>query len=124
MFGIYTSAIISQNQAYYIVHVNAVLHKYYSDTYILYYTTLIHCWFVCVCFLTMSSTTEGSARVETSPSSSCLSAAIFLRIRRMIFPDRVLGNPGTTWNNSDIHGSTIYKVRVVNYYYSSIAAGY
>lgn len=43
----------------------------------------------------MASTTEGSASVDTSPRLSCWSAAIFLRIRRMIFPDRVLGRPGT-----------------------------
>ncbi len=43
----------------------------------------------------MSCTTAGSARVEVSPSSSGLSADIFLRMRRIIFPERVLGSPGT-----------------------------
>ena len=39
--------------------------------------------------------TDGSAKVDVSPSSSYLFAAIFLKIRRMILPERVLGNPGT-----------------------------
>jgi len=43
-----------------------------------------------------SSTTLGSARVEVSPNSSLsvVPAAILRRIRRMILPERVLGNPG------------------------------
>src|ERR1035437_9288035 len=40
------------------------------------------------------ATTDGSAKVEISPRSSTCMAAIFLNILRMIFPDRVLGNPG------------------------------
>lgn len=49
------------------------------------------------CCRTISSTTEGSANVDTSPNSSGLSWATFLRIRRIIFPDRVLGRPDTTY---------------------------
>lgn len=37
------------------------------------------------------STTEGSAKVDVSPISSGFPSAIFLKIRLMIFPDRVLG---------------------------------
>ena len=43
----------------------------------------------------MSSTTEGSASVDTSPNSLCWLEPIFLKMRRMIFPERVLGRPGT-----------------------------
>ena len=42
----------------------------------------------------MVATTEGSASVEMSPSSSCLFAATLRKIRRMILPERVLGKPG------------------------------
>ena len=38
--------------------------------------------------------TFGSAKVDVSPSSSTSFAAIFLKIRRIIFPDLVLGRPG------------------------------
>ena len=38
--------------------------------------------------------TFGSAKVDVSPSSSTSFAAIFLKIRRIIFPDLVLGSPG------------------------------
>ena len=40
------------------------------------------------------STTDGSARVEVSPSWSSSPARIFRRMRRMILPDRVLGRSG------------------------------
>src|SRR5688500_15490864 len=43
---------------------------------------------------TKFSTTDGSASVEISPSWSCSFAAILRRIRRMIFPERVLGRLG------------------------------
>ena len=56
---------------------------------------VFHSWLISLCFLTMSSTTEGSASVDTSPNSSCWLEAIFLKMRRMIFPERVLGRPGT-----------------------------
>lgn len=49
------------------------------------------------CCRTIFSTTEGSASVETSPNSSGLSWATFLKMRRIIFPDRVLGRPDTTY---------------------------
>lgn len=45
-------------------------------------------------FSTKPSTTAGSARVEVSPKLLCSFAAILRRIRRMIFPERVLGSPG------------------------------
>ena len=48
------------------------------------------------CCRTISSTTEGSASVDTSPNSSGLFWATFLKIRRIIFPDRVLGRSETT----------------------------
>jgi len=41
-----------------------------------------------------SATTFGSARVDVSPRLESSFSAIFLRMRRMIFPDRVLGSPG------------------------------
>ena len=40
------------------------------------------------------STTEGSANVLVSPSESSSFSAILRKIRRMILPERVLGNPG------------------------------
>ncbi len=46
--------------------------------------------------LTMLCTTDGSARVEMSPSSSDLLAATFRRIRLIILPDRVFGRPVVT----------------------------
>lgn len=49
-----------------------------------------------------SSTTVGSARVEVSPRSEVSSSAILRRMRRMIFPDRVLGNPGAQWITSGV----------------------
>ena len=52
----------------------------------------------CLCRFTMPSTTIGSARVLTSPSSSDSLAAILRRIRRMILPDRVHGKPSVNWN--------------------------
>src|SRR5512140_1290834 len=50
--------------------------------------------------LTSTSTTDGSARVEVSPSVSNSSAAILRRMRRMILPERVLGRPGAQWMTS------------------------
>ena len=40
------------------------------------------------------STTAGSAKVDVSPRLLYSFSAIFLKIRLMIFPDRVLGSPG------------------------------
>lgn len=40
------------------------------------------------------STTDGSAKVEVSPILSVSPSAIFLRILRMIFPERVFGRAG------------------------------
>ena len=37
----------------------------------------------------------GSKRVEVSPKFESSPSAIFLKIRRIIFPERVLGNPFT-----------------------------
>ena len=45
-------------------------------------------------FLTRSSTTAGSANVVVSPRFSSSFAAILRRMRRMILPERVFGNPG------------------------------
>ncbi len=42
-------------------------------------------------FLIRKSTTAGSARVDVSPMFSVSPEAIFLRMRLMILPDRVLG---------------------------------
>lgn len=47
-------------------------------------------------------TTPGSARVEISPSCPSSRAAIFRKMRRMIFPERVLGRPGALWITSGI----------------------
>ena len=49
---------------------------------------------------TRLSTTDGSASVEVSPSAPNSSSAIFLRIRRMILPERVFGRPGANWIRS------------------------
>jgi hypothetical protein len=45
-------------------------------------------------FCTSDSTTDGSARVEVSPSWSGAFSAILRRMRRMILPLRVFGSPG------------------------------
>ena len=50
----------------------------------------------------ISWTTEGSARVVTSPSWSCSPAAIFLRILLMILPDLVFGSPLVNWIKSGV----------------------
>jgi hypothetical protein len=50
---------------------------------------------ISLCAAMRVSTISGSARVVMLPMSSYSPAAIFLRMRRMILPDRVLGNPGT-----------------------------
>src|SRR5690349_21742609 len=44
-----------------------------------------------------ASTMVGSASVEVSPKPSLAPSAIFLRMRRMIFPDRVFGSAGVKW---------------------------
>src|SRR5690606_11869400 len=44
---------------------------------------------------TMASTTDGSARVDTSPRDSGSPSATLRRMRRMTLPLRVLGRPGT-----------------------------
>ena len=48
-----------------------------------------------ILFSTISVTTEGSASVLVSPSSSRAPDATFLRILLMILPDLVFGRPGT-----------------------------
>gem|GEM_PF-4108729 len=47
--------------------------------------------------LTRASTTDGSARVEVSPSWSGAFSAILRKIRRMILPLRVFGSPDAHW---------------------------
>ena len=54
-------------------------------------------WFVCLCLFTMSATTAGSAKVEMSPKSSGRLEAIWRRMRRIIFPERVFGRPDVTY---------------------------
>ena len=51
--------------------------------------------------LKRSSTTEVSAMVEISPTSRS-PTQIFLSMRRMIFPERVLGRPGASWMKSGV----------------------
>src|SRR6185295_1910300 len=53
-------------------------------------------------FLTRSSTTAGSAKVEVSPRLEGSSSAILRRMRRMIFPERVFGRPGANWIRSGV----------------------
>src|SRR5512140_3324312 len=48
-------------------------------------------------FFTRSATTEGSASVLVSPRLLTSFAATFLRMRRMIFPLRLLGRPSAHW---------------------------
>src|SRR5947209_12722203 len=43
------------------------------------------------------STIVGSARVDVSPKPSVAPSAIFLRMRRMILPERVLGSAAVKW---------------------------
>lgn len=45
---------------------------------------------------------EGSAKVDVSPRLSVSPATIFRRIRRMIFPDRVMGRLGVTHSMSGL----------------------
>lgn len=45
----------------------------------------------------ISSTISGFNKVEVSPKLLKSPSAIFLRIRRIIFPDLVFGNPDTNW---------------------------
>src|SRR5436190_13512323 len=45
----------------------------------------------------ISSTTAGSSRVVVSPRLPISPSATFRRMRRMIFPLRVLGRPLTNW---------------------------
>jgi len=45
--------------------------------------------------LIIDSTTEESAKVDISPKLSKSFAAILRKMRRIIFPDRVFGNPET-----------------------------
>lgn len=47
-----------------------------------------------LCLVSMVSTTDGSASVVISPSSSVSFADILRRILLMILPERVFGNPG------------------------------
>src|SRR5262249_7352191 len=57
----------------------------------------------CCCALwsaMIRSTTSGSASVVMSPSPSYSELAILRRMRRMIFPLRVLGRPVTNWMTS------------------------
>ena len=46
--------------------------------------------------------TPGSARVDVSPRSSS-SLAIFRKTRRMILPERVLGNPCASYEEKKKH---------------------
>src|SRR5258708_14362907 len=46
---------------------------------------------------TSASTIVGSASVEMSPKPPVVPSAIFLKIRRMILPERVLGSAGVKW---------------------------
>ena len=43
----------------------------------------------------ISSTTAGSSKVEVSPKLLVSPSAIFLKIRRIILPERVFGKPDT-----------------------------
>lgn len=45
----------------------------------------------------ISSTTDGSSRVEVSPKFESSPSAIFRKILLMIFPLLVFGNPVTNW---------------------------
>ena len=47
-------------------------------------------------------TTLGSAKVLVSPRSLTSPAAIFLRMRRMIFPDLVFGSTCVKWMTSGV----------------------
>jgi len=63
---------------------------------------------------TSVSTTPGSASVVISPSASNSSAAIFLKMRRMIFPDRVFGSPGAQWITSGCASAPIAAAHVLH----------
>ena len=47
-----------------------------------------------------SSTTDGSASVEVSPMLSISLPAIFRKIRRIIYPERVFGSPRAHFTTS------------------------
>ena len=49
----------------------------------------------------MSATTAGSAKVEMSPKSSGRLEAIWRRMRRIIFPERVFGRPDVTYKEGE-----------------------
>lgn len=59
------------------------------------------------------STTDGSASVLVSPSSSSCLDAIFLRILLIIFPLRVFGRPGAQWILSGAANAPIWKIHDV-----------
>lgn len=61
------------------------------------FSPLIHLADGFLWFAIKASTTEGSASVDVSPRFSKSFAAIFLRIRRMTFPDLVFGKASAHW---------------------------
>ena len=70
---------------------------------------------LCLCLFTMSATTIGSAKVEMSPKSSGRLEAIWRRIRRIIFPERVFGRPDVTygeWEGQYIHVSSMKIINI------------
>ena len=50
----------------------------------------------------ISSTISGFNNVEISPKLEKSPSAIFLKMRRIIFPERVFGNPETNWILSNL----------------------
>lgn len=68
-----------------------------------FFSSCFLCFLYCCWAFTISLTTNGSSRVDTSPRSSVVSMAIFLRIRLMIFPERVFGNRFTTWETKTVN---------------------
>ena len=65
----------------------------------------------------MSATTAGSAKVEMSPKSSGRLEAIWRRMRRIIFPERVFGRPDVTYKEGEQY---ISSMTIINMYQSSL----
>lgn len=80
----------------------------YSGHFVVTYSSILFACLSIICF-TMSEL----ASVEMSPSwsGSVSFAAIFLRMRRMILPERVFGRPGTIYSNRlNVTLTTIYII--------------
>ena len=72
----------------------------------------IVCYYLFCLLLIKLSTTDGSANVEVSPKFSKSFEAIFLKIRLIIFPDLVFGNPAVICIKSGVAIGPIFSLIV------------